>query len=94
MGLYTNFVNVTLQQINCLQRYTAMSSAGITALTLLRATTPALLIHFVMARLFKIQFTRSTTSPPEYLGIMAETREQARDIFYGMNPTYFVTAVF
>ena len=53
-----------------------------------------LLIHFVMARLFKVQFTRSITSPPEYIEISAETREQARDIFYGMNPTYFVTAVF
>ena len=47
-----------------------------------------------MARLFKVQFTRSITSPPEYVEISAETREQARDIFYGMNPTYFVIAVF
>ena len=47
-----------------------------------------------MARLFKVQFTRSIASPPEYIEISAETREQARDIFYGMNPTYFVTAVF
>ena len=47
-----------------------------------------------MARLFKVQYTRSITSPPEYAEINAETREQARDIFYSMNPTYFVTAVF
>jgi hypothetical protein len=47
-----------------------------------------------MARLFKIQFTRTITSSPEYFEIMAESREQARDIFYGINPTYFVTAVF
>lgn len=55
---------------------------------------PQLTISDVMVRLFKVQFTRSITSPPEYIEISAETREQARDIFYGMNPTYFVTAVF
>jgi hypothetical protein len=48
----------------------------------------------MMARLFKIQFTRTITSPPEYFELMAESREQARDIFYSMNPTYFVTAVY
>ena len=47
-----------------------------------------------MARLFKVQFTRSITSPPEYIEIIAETREQARDLFYSMNPAYFVIAVF
>ncbi len=45
-----------------------------------------------MAR-FKIQFTRSITSPPEYIEISAETREQARDIFYGNNPTFYIISV-
>ena len=44
--------------------------------------------------LFRVQFTRSITSSPEYAEICAASREQARDIFYGMYPTYFVTAVY
>ncbi len=45
-----------------------------------------------MAR-FKIQFTRTITSQPEYDEIIATSRENAMTKFYGSNPTYFVISV-
>lgn len=47
-----------------------------------------------MKQLYKIQYTRTITSSPEYAEITANSREEARDIFYGMNPTFFVTSVY
>lgn len=45
-----------------------------------------------MAR-FKIQFTRTITSSPEYEEVTATSRENARAIFYGNNPTFYVISV-
>jgi len=43
--------------------------------------------------LFKIQFTRTITSSPEYDYVDATSRENAMNIFYGINPTFYVTSV-
>jgi hypothetical protein len=45
-----------------------------------------------MAR-FKIQFTRTITSSPEYDEVTATSRENAMTIFYGNNPTFYVISV-
>lgn len=42
---------------------------------------------------FKIQFTRTTTSSPEYDEILATSRENAMTIFYANNPTFYVINV-
>ena len=43
--------------------------------------------------LFKIQFTRTLTSLPEYEEVIATSKENARTIFYGNNPTFYVISV-
>jgi len=42
---------------------------------------------------YKVQFTRTITHDPEYAYVDADSREQARDLFLGNNPTYFVIYV-
>jgi len=42
---------------------------------------------------YKIQYTRTLTSSPEYAVIAANSREEARNIFFGNNPTFFVIYV-
>lgn len=39
---------------------------------------------------FKIQFTRTITSSPEYTVVLATSRENARSVFYANNPTFYV----
>ena len=42
---------------------------------------------------FEIQFTRTITHSPEYEEINATSRENARAIFYGSNPTFYVITI-
>ena len=40
---------------------------------------------------FKIQFTRSITSFPEYETIKAKNKTDAQNKFFSVNPTFFIT---
>ena len=42
---------------------------------------------------FKLKFTRTITSEPEIVELIATSRENARTRFYGMNPTFYVISV-
>jgi len=44
----------------------------------------------VITRLFRLQITRTLTSSPEWVEIMAESETLAQTKYYSMNPCHFI----
>jgi len=44
----------------------------------------------VITRLFRLQITRTITSNPEWVEIMATSETEAQTKYYSMNPSHFI----
>ena len=44
----------------------------------------------VITRLFRLQITRTITSNPEWVEIMATSKTEAQTKYYSMNPSHFI----
>lgn len=44
----------------------------------------------VITRLFRLQITRTITSSPEWVEIMATSETEAQTKYYSMNPSHFI----